>query len=238
MVWAVTKYDTPAEWPESERSAFQRYRGKAVGDDGEPAQDPVRPDSLAQLAASLVLDASHLAKIDLLLRSKGQLIFYEPPGTGKTYVARRLAEWYSGGKPTAVAFAQFHPSYAYEDFAQGYRPTEIDGQPGFSLVPGPLLRIAEAAARRPDVPHVLVMDEINRANIAKVFGELYFLLEYYDEGITLQYSPDIRFGLPRNLYIIGTMNSADRSIALADVALRRRFHFVAFFPDEPPIKSL
>jgi 5-methylcytosine-specific restriction enzyme B len=84
---------------------------------------------------------------------------------------------------------------------------------------------------------VLIIDEINRANIARVFGELYFLLEYRDERISLQYSPDT-FSLPGNLYIIGTMNTADRSIALIDAALRRRFYFYPFFPSEPPIKGL
>jgi hypothetical protein len=85
---------------------------------------------------------------------------------------------------------------------------------------------------------VLVIDEINRGNIAKVFGELYFLLEYRDEPMTLQYSLETPFTLPENLWIIGTMNTADRSIALIDAALRRRFYFVPFFPDEPPVRGL
>ena len=88
-----------------------------------------------------------------------------------------------------------------------------------------------------DKRHFLVIDEINRGNLAKVFGELYFLLEYRDEQIQLQYS-DKPFSLPENLYIIGTMNTADRSIALVDVALRRRFHFVEFHPDKPPVEGL
>ena len=102
---------------------------------------------------------------------------------------------------------------------------------------GPLLQAAERARREPRKPHFLVIDEINRGNLAKVFGELYFLLEYRDREIRLQYS-DQKFSLPENLYIIGTMNTADRSIALVDLALRRRFYFVDFHPDRPPVEGL
>ena len=100
-----------------------------------------------------------------------------------------------------------------------------------------MLQAAERAKREPRRPHFLVIDEINRGNLAKVFGELYFLLEYRDREIRLQYS-DEKFSLPENLYIIGTMNTADRSIALVDLALRRRFYFVDFHPDRPPVEGL
>ena len=103
---------------------------------------------------------------------------------------------------------------------QGFRPALVgDGQAGFELRDGPLLRAAERARQEPNADHFLVIDEINRGNLAKVFGELYFLLEYRDEAMSLQYS-DKPFSLPDNLYIIGTMNTADRSIALVDLALR------------------
>ena len=102
---------------------------------------------------------------------------------------------------------------------------------------GPLIRAADRARNEPDAKHFLIIDEINRGNLAKVFGELYFLLEYRDAEINLQYS-DETFSLPPNLYIIGTMNTADRSIALVDLALRRRFYFVEFDPSEEPIKGL
>ena len=115
----------------------------------------------------------------------------------------------------------------------------MNGQPGFELRDGPLLRAAKRAQEGEHAKHFLVIDEINRGNLAKVFGELYFLLEYRDSEMDLQYSNQgERFKLPENLYIIGTMNTADRSIALVDLALRRRFYFVEFHPDEDPVKSV
>ena len=183
-----------------------------------------------------------------LLKDKKQIIFQGPPGTGKTHVARELAECLAGDKKR-VELVQFHPSYAYEDFVQGFRPAMIDEerkQAGFELREGPLLKLAkeaEAALERgEDSKFFLVIDEINRGNLAKVFGELYFLLEYRgeDNEMRLQYAneADAKFSMPENLYIIGTMNTADRSIALLDAALRRRFYFVPFHPDEDPIKGL
>jgi MoxR-like ATPase len=168
---------------------------------------------------------------------KRQLIFYGPPGTGKTYVARALAKHLMGGEePT---FLQFHPSYSYEDFFEGYRPVRSKNRsmPQFKLVSGPLKQIAQKAASEPLKTFVLVIDEINRGNLAKIFGELYFLLEYRDEEIMLQYGGQ-PFSLPKNLHIIGTMNTADRSISHIDAALRRRFHFFPLFPDEEPIRGL
>jgi 5-methylcytosine-specific restriction protein B len=108
----------------------------------------------------------------------------------------------------------------------------------YELTPGPLRRIAEAAAQDPLNPYVLLIDEINRGNLPKIFGELLFLLEYRETQIPLQYSPESRFGLPKNLYFIGTMNTADRSIALVDTALRRRFYFAAFMPNEEPVRGV
>ena len=199
---------------------------------------PMKPTkTLEQLAEELLLDRKELARIRELLEAKKQVIFYGPPGTGKTFVARKLAGFLAGSEGS-VETVQFHASYAYEDFVEGYRPSLVEGQPGFKLVPGPLKRIAAKARENPEATYVLVIDELNRSNVAKVFGELYYLLEYRDEKITLQYSPDQQFALPNNLWIIGTMNTADRSIALVDAALRRRFYFVPFFPDEPPIQGL
>ncbi len=193
--------------------------------------------NLQSLANDLYFEnASFLEEIATLLKEKRQVIFQGPPGTGKTYVARALAKHLAGSEER-VTFVQFHPSYAYEDFVQGFRPQTEGGQLGFELRDGPLRSAARQAAIDEDAKHFLIIDEINRANLGKVFGELYFLLEYRDEEIRLQYS-DEPFSLPENLYIIGTMNTADRSIALVDLALRRRFSFVEFNTGEEPVKGL
>ena len=207
----------------------------------KPPEDTPRIDQtevdLATLANQLWLDVDFLKNIQELLDDKKQVIFQGPPGTGKTYVAQKLAE-HLAGSDERVTLVQFHPSYAYEDFVQGFRPkTTDDGQPGFELRDGPLLRVANRARNDPNAKHFLVIDEINRGNLAKMFGELYFLLEYRDSAMNLQYS-DKPFELPKNLYIIGTMNTADRSIALVDLALRRRFYFVEFHPDDEPVKGV
>jgi MoxR-like ATPase len=195
-------------------------------------ETPLKP-----LADELYLTEDFLARALRLLDDKGQVVFYGPPGTGKTYVARKLAGHIARGGGT-VEKIQFHPSYAYEDFIEGYRPRLSEaGQVTYEVVDGPLKRIAAIAAERPDLTHVLLIDELNRANVSKVLGELMFLLEYREEEIRLQYS-EAPFSLPANLQIIATMNTADRSIALVDTALRRRFHFLPFFPDKPPINSL
>ena len=193
--------------------------------------------SLDALAARTYLPASFLEKIRVLLEDKKQVIFQGPPGTGKTYIAQALAETLAGSEGR-VTLVQFHPDYAYEQFIQGYRPRSLpSGQITWEIRNGTLLQAAERAQKELGSAHYLVIDEINRGNLAKVFGELYFLLEYRDRAMRLQYS-DQPFSLPSNLYIIGTMNTADRSIALVDLALRRRFHFVEFHPDAPPIAGL
>lgn len=106
----------------------------------------------------------------------------------------------------------------------------------FDVSPGPFRLLAERARKDPANPYFLIIDEINRANLAKVFGELYFLLEYREEPITVQYSPHDPFHLPGNLFLIGTMNTADRSIALVDAAMRRRFAFRRLSPEKPPVQ--
>jgi 5-methylcytosine-specific restriction enzyme B len=263
----VTRAEPPETWSEAEQAALRRYR---AGRPGRPARRPAQrpaapvapappaptpispparapdppPPTLGALADELYFAETDLARIVRLLADRGQCLFYGPPGTGKTYVARRLAT-HLAGAADRVSVVQFHAAYAYEDFVEGFRPRSVRGRPGFDLVEGPLKRLARRAAADPEGRYLLVIDELNRANVAKVFGELYYLLEYRDEAVTLQYSgerdgsPDGGgFRLPRNLWIIGTMNTADRSIALVDLALRRRFYFVPFFPDEPPVAGL
>lgn len=254
IVWAVTRWGPQDDWPQVERDSFNAFlAGKVLSfrdedDDDDNGGQPEPPipgspqgetavvESLNSLADRLMLPVEHLRKIERLLEYKRQAIFYGPPGTGKTYVARELADYFAQGGG-AVDIVQFHPSYAYEDFIEGLRPVEVGGETRFRVVDGPLKRIAAEARQNPDAPHVLLIDEINRGNLSKVLGELYFLLEYRNHPITLQYSRD-EFALPDNLWIIGTMNTADRSIALVDAALRRRFFFVGFFPDEEPIDGL
>lgn len=194
-------------------------------------------DVLAALADDLLVSREFITEIVDLLRAKGQIVFYGPPGTGKTYVARALAKALASD-PTRRAVVQFHPSTSYEDFFEGYRPEETGGQLTYQLRKGPLALLAERAEANPGVPHVLVIDELNRANLPKVFGELLYLLEYRGDEVQTLYRPDEPFSLPENLLVIGTMNTADRSIALVDAALRRRFNFIPFFPDDGEMEGL
>lgn len=195
------------------------------------------PRATDGLADELLIPQEWLQETLDLIERRRQVILYGPPGTGKTFLARALARHASGGRaPTIV---QFHPSYSYEDFVAGYRPQTEAGQLGYVLKPGPLLRVAAEATKNPEQAYFLVIDEINRGNIAKVFGELYFLLEYRDEAIELLYGDEgATFSLPSNVFFIGTMNTADRSIALLDAAMRRRFAFVELHPDEEPTNGL
>ncbi len=202
-------------------------------DNWEDEEGDPKP-TLASLAAKLFLPEAFLQEIEQLLKEKRQVIFQGPPGTGKTFLAQALAEHLAESNGT-VTRIQFHPSYAYEDFVEGFRP-KADGQ-GFDLRKGPLVRAAKQAESVQNANHYLLIDEINRGNLGKLFGELYFLLEYREHTMQLQYS-DEPFSLPKNLYIIGTMNTADRSIALVDLALRRRFAFVDFHPDKWPVDRL
>jgi 5-methylcytosine-specific restriction protein B len=212
----------------------------------EPEQAPTDvpftlPDITEAFAGELLLPQDWLQECVELLRERAQLIFYGPPGTGKTYLARKLANLLADDKPENVQRVQFHPAYSYEDFVEGFRPAKNpDGGVAFELTTGPLLRLATAARNRSGDAHVLIIDEINRGNLAKIFGELYFLLEYRGESVNLLYGSDdgLGFTLPRNIVLLGTMNSADRSIAHLDMAMRRRFWFVEMQPDEPPVRDL
>jgi 5-methylcytosine-specific restriction enzyme B len=228
LLWWVTHGPAPDDWPVEQREEFMAYQT------GQVAPGPA--NAVAALAAELTMDVGDIDEMLRLVRRKKQAIFYGPPGTGKTFVARKLAR-YIAGDESRVRLVQLHPSYAYEDFVEGFRPDLVNGQPGFALIEGPFKRIAESARADPEHDYVLVIDEINRGNVAKVLGELYFLLEYREETIDLQYSRT-PFSLPDNLFVLGTMNTADRSIALIDTALRRRFYFIGFFPGRTPIRGL
>lgn len=195
------------------------------------------PQSLTELARSLFLDEAWLTEVLELLEDKKALILYGPPGTGKTYIARALARFLA---PNASLrpLVQLHPSFGYEEFFEGYRPTAAAAGLQLTKTPGPLRTLSRRADEDPEAKAIMVMDEVNRGNLPRVFGELYFLIEYRSEEVSLMYSPDENFKLPRNLYFIGTMNSADRSVAVLDQALRRRFHFVGLFPGELPVAGM
>lgn len=205
-----------------------------------PAQEATLTCDTAKLADALHhADSTWVDELLVSLNERKQVVLEGPPGTGKTFLVQHLLD--ACGVPDAQsALVQFHPTYSYEDFVEGFRPTATSepGGASLSVKPGPLKRIADEARNAEGKPFVLVIDEINRANIAKVFGELYFLLEYRNREVELLYSEGERFSLPDNLFIIGTMNTADRSIALLDAAMRRRFIFLSMDTDEPALAEV
>ncbi|MBR0157440.1 MAG: EVE domain-containing protein [Clostridia bacterium] len=170
--------------------------------------------------------------LEALLRNKKNVILQGAPGVGKTFTAKRLAYAMMGEKDESrIELVQFHQNYSYEDFIQGYRP---DGE-GFKLTDGIFYRFCQRAANDPGHEYFFIIDEINRGNMSKIFGELLMLIENDYRGIkaTLAYS-GLPFSVPKNLYLIGMMNTADRSLAMIDYALRRRF---SFFEIEPGFTS-
>lgn len=209
---------------------------------GEAALDSVEPSESSEsdvytvddALRDLFLEPSTLDEMLAALREKKNLILQGPPGVGKTFVAKRLAYLLMEQKAAEqVEVVQFHQSYSYEDFVQGFRPTESGG---FRREDGPFYRFCHKAKQDPHSKYVLIIDEINRGNVSRIFGELLMLLEADKRGsewaVSLAYSKadEAPFHVPPNVYVIGTMNTADRSLALVDYALRRRFAFV----DVPP----
>lgn len=201
----------------------------------EPLESAAKPER-----GSLIRD---------LLTDTGQIVFYGPPGTGKTYTAQQFARWWLNEECDSPTDAQldtvtFHPSFSYEDFIEGLTAKQTDsGDVAYEIEPGRFKEIAERAREAyqensddPD-PYILIIDEINRGNLAQIFGEMITALEAdkrleadNEVRISLAHSPTT-FTVPPNLYLIGTMNTADRSIALVDAALRRRFRFLGFPPN-------
>ena len=190
-----------------------------------------------QISRSLV-ELDEPTALQKLLLARKNVVLYGPPGTGKTHAAFQLARaWADQNAPDSVWQVTFHPSFAYEDFIEGFRPA-ANGK--FELRKGIFVQAAEAARTKPDVPFLLVIDELNRGDVARLFGELITLIEADKRREEMQrklpYS-QLDFWVPPNLHLLGTMNTADRSISLLDIAIRRRFCFLEYRPEGDVIRS-
>lgn len=203
--------------------------------EAEVTAAPIEPYSVDDiLTDGCFIAREKLEKILERLRTKKNLILQGPPGTGKTWLAKRLAFALMGQRDDSkVRAVQFHPNLSYEDFIRGWRPA---GDGKLTLVDGPFVEMMKAAAKDPTERHVVIIEEINRGNPAQIFGEMLTLIEVDkrtpNEALMLSYkrSDDESVFIPANLYVIGTMNIADRSLALVDLALRRRFAFIDLEP--------
>lgn len=209
-------------------------------------------------ASQVIADDPLYEQIAGLLERKGQVVLYGPPGTGKTYASLRfalrwlatrlpdlrldpVAEYGTAGFRRALdtlseaghlTQATFHPAYGYEDFIEGFRPVEaVDGGLRLTLRDGVFMEVCKAADGNPELPYLVLIDEINRGDIPRILGELITLLEADKRGMHLTLPTGRRFAVPSNVHIVGTMNTADRSIRLLDSALRRRFAFHELLPD-------
>lgn len=199
-----------------------------VEEDVEEHVTELKPYTAEKFLEEVYMDEESYQTLVELVKSKKNVILQGAPGVGKTYAAKRLAYSMMGVKdPDRVMMIQFHQSYSYEDFIMGFRPNEK----GFELKRGAFYNFCKQAEIDSDNDYFFIIDEINRGNLSKIFGELFMLIEADKRGIELQllYS-DERFSIPANVYIIGMMNTADRSLAMMDYALRRRFGFFEMKP--------
>jgi len=231
FVWKLRE-ELAAALDEVDLSEVNLYAKETMENPAMEAQDALEPYTREDFLAEVYMTGENYDTLRNILLKKQNIILQGAPGVGKTFAAKRLAYSVMGVKDESrIEFIQFHQNYSYEDFIMGYKPSGD----GFELQYGIFYRFCQKAAENSELPYFFIIDEINRGNMSKIFGELLMLIEkdYRGTKATMAYNGQ-QFAVPKNLYIIGMMNTADRSLAMIDYALRRRF---SFYTVEPGFES-